>query len=265
MINQPKLLQNEELTAYREQIESADTGLDRHSVSVVVPIYNERECLAYLLKNLERLAEECTHLYDFEFVLVDDGSDDGTSEILQESVGKNEQYRIVLHEQNLGIAAAIHSGIRAASHETVVSIDADGSYDPQLMKSMIPLLGENVDMVTASPYHPDGMVENVTAWRLWISRCASVVYRTLMHQKLYCCTSCYRVYRRSKVVDLRPKNRGFVGVAELLWRLDRRGSRIVEHPAILKTRVAGASKMKVAKATLKHLRFIGTILLRKAA
>ena len=264
-MQQPELLQGEEVTAFRESPEAADAVFDRRFVSVVVPIYNERDCLSHLLTNLKTLAEECIDLYEFEFVLVDDGSNDGTSEILLETVAQKRQFRIIFHKENLGIAAAIHNGILASSHETVVSIDADGSYDPQLMKSMIPLLDKDVDLVTASPYHPDGMVENVKAWRLWISRCASVVYRSLMRQKLYCCTSCYRVYRRSKVVDLQPNNTGFVGVAELLWRLDRRGSRIVEYPAVLSTRVAGASKMKVARATLKHLRFIGTILLRKAA
>ena len=168
--------------------------------------------------------------------------------------------RIIAHEQNRGIAAAIQTGIRAASYETVASIDADGSYDLGLLEEMIPLLTDDVDLVTASPYHPAGGVENVPAWRLWISQRASAIYRSLMLQKLHCCTSCFRVYRRSKVARLPLENEGFVGVAEMAWRIDRQGSKIVEHPAILRTRHAGHSKMKVIRATLRHLLLIGKII-----
>ncbi|MEQ8210918.1 MAG: glycosyltransferase family 2 protein [Lacipirellulaceae bacterium] len=230
-----------------------------YAVSVVVPIYNERECLDAMLESLVDLQEECGEAYDFEFLLIDDGSSDGTSQMLSERAESRANFRVIHHEQNLGIAAAIQTGIHNASREIVASIDADGSYDPSLLGSMVPLLTEGVDVVTASPYHPEGAVEGVSAWRIGLSKVASRLYRVATGRKLFCATSCFRIYRRSSVIDCPPKNRGYVGVAELLWNVQHAGGAVVEHPATLRVRTAGQSKMKIAKAARGHLRLMGSI------
>lgn len=256
---QSQVLERDKTRDDFQQFDANVSDVDIESVSLVIPIFNEIESLDALFEKLDQLLEYASHLFDLDIVLVDDGSTDGTVEALQESVDQLRKTRVVLHPENRGIAAAIHTGIQNARHEKVVSIDADGSYDLELIEEMVPLLDDDVDMVTASPYHPQGHVENVSGWRLMISRSASMVYRQLMKQKLHCCTSCYRVYRRSKVRDLALLNEGFVGIAEMIWRLDRQGGRIVEHPAVLRTRSAGKSKMKIFSATKEHLKFIGRV------
>jgi len=229
-------------------------------VSVVVPLFNERECVTSLMESLVDLDVQLSDQYQFEFLLVDDGSSDGTPELLEEAIAGRENYHVVRHHKNCGIAEAIHTGLRYARHEVVVSIDADGSYELSLLEEMVPLLTDRVDMVTASPYHPLGKVEDVPRWRIGISRIASGLYRLAMPTKLSCYTSCFRVYRRKKVVALVPKNAGYVGVAELLWKVDRQGGQIVEHPAVLSVRIAGVSKMRVFRSALRHLRLIAQIL-----
>jgi dolichol-phosphate mannosyltransferase len=232
-------------------------------VSVVVPMFNERECVASLIASLERVDALLGDDYEFEFVLVDDGSTDETVALLQAATAGLENYRIVQHGVNRGIAAAIQTGLRAARHETVVSIDCDGSYDPTLMGEMIPLLTPGVDLVTASPYHVDGAVENVPLWRLRLSRLASALYGVVCRHKLSCYTSCFRVHRRSTTADIELENLGFVGVAELLCKvLERRGV-VVEHPAMLRIRTAGTSKMRVVRASMGHLRLMGGIAKRR--
>jgi dolichol-phosphate mannosyltransferase len=121
---------------------------------------------------------------------------------------------------------------------------------------MLPLLTESVDLVVASPYHPAGGVVGVPRWRLAISRLASRLYRLVMHNSLHTYTSCVRLYRRSSVADLTLESNGFVGIVELVWQLDRRGGKIVEAPAVLRVRQTGQSKMRVARATLAHLRLL---------
>ncbi len=229
-------------------------------VSVVVPLFNERDCVTVLLESLVDLDVQLSEQYQFEFLLVDDGSSDGTPDMLEEAVAGRENFQVVRHQENLGIAAAIHTGIRQARHEVVVSIDADGSYEPSLLEEMVPLLTDDVDVVTASPYHPLGKVEDVPRWRIWLSKIASGLYRLAMPTKLYCYTSCFRVYRKQKVVALEPENAGYVGVAELLWKVDRQGGQIVEHPAVLRIRIAGYSKMRVFRSALRHLHLIVHIL-----
>ena len=230
------------------------------AVSVVVPLFNERECVDSLMASLAKVENELGDRYEFEFLLVDDGSSDGTVALLQAAIGDRDGYRLLEHDENRGIAAAIGTGIHATSHEVVVSMDCDGSYDPLLMGELIPHLTPGVDLVTASPYHHAGGVENVPLWRLRLSRLASQLYGIACRHKLSCYTSCFRVYRRSSVVDVELENQRFVGVAELLCKVLQQGGTVVEHPALLRSRVAGHSKMRVVRASLGHLRLISKVL-----
>jgi dolichol-phosphate mannosyltransferase len=232
-------------------------------LSVVVPMFNERDCVEFLITSLDGIGAALSQQYDLEFLLIDDGSTDETVELLRDATAGRSNYRIIEHGRNRGIAAAIQTGIRAARHEIVVSTDCDGSYDPMLIASMAPLLQSGVDLVTASPYHPQGRIENVPEWRLKLSRLASRLYACVCRHKLSCYTSCFRVYRRSTVAGIELENERFVGVAELMWKILDRGGRVVEHPALLRSRVAGQSKMRVIRATLGHLRLIGRIAWRR--
>lgn len=231
----------------------APTSADRETVSIVVPCFNEEDVLPYLGRTLDRVATALAPRYDLRFILVDDGSTDRTWDALTATFGANPNFELVRHGVNRGVAAAIQTGIRAATTEIVCSMDCDCTYDPLELGNMIPKLVPGVDLVTASPYHPDGHVRNVPGWRLVLSRGASWLYRRVLRQKLHTYTSCFRVYRRSAVVDLPVANGRFLGVAELAGRLDLAGGTIVEHPATLEVRMLGRSKIKTVRTVLGHL------------
>lgn len=80
---------------------------------------------------------------------------------------------------------------------------------------MVPMLKPDVDLVTASPYHPQGRVLNLSVWRLVLSKGLSILYRLFHRHKLYTYTSCFRVYRRSSVMDITLRNERFVGIMEI--------------------------------------------------
>ncbi|HEX8247846.1 MAG TPA: glycosyltransferase [Pyrinomonadaceae bacterium] len=225
-------------------------------VSIVIPCYNEEPTLPYLANTLKSLEEDLSRRYKPEFIFVDDCSKDATFERLKEIFGARENVRIVRHEINRGVAAGIMTGLREAETEIVCSMDCDCTYDPHELEKMLPLLTENVDMVTASPYHPQGGVRNVPEWRLFLSKGASWLYRRVLRSKLDTYTSCFRVYRRSSVIDLNLKETGFLGVAEMLGKLDLRDGRIVEYPAVLEVRLFGFSKMKTARTIFGHLKLL---------
>jgi hypothetical protein len=138
-------------------------------------------------------------------------------------------------------------------------MDCDCTYDPHELARMIPLLTDEIDMVTASPYHKKGGVRNVPEWRLFLSKGASWLYRRTLKAKLDTYTSCFRVYRRSSVVDLPVEEKGFLGVAEMLGRLDLSGGKIVEFPAVLEVRLFGFSKMKTARTIFGHLKLLSKL------
>jgi polysaccharide deacetylase family protein (PEP-CTERM system associated) len=224
-------------------------------ISIIVPCFNEQAGITYLARNLDELKSELHHDYDVEFILVDDGSRDDTWNVLQRTFSARQDTRLLRHSQNQGVSAAIMTGLQEA-REIACSIDCDCSYDPTLLKPMLMKMIEGVDLVTASPYHPDGAVLNVPKWRLLLSRCSSLLYRVVTGQKLYTFTACMRVYRRSTVLTLAVESPGFLGVAELLSRLVLNGKKVVEHPATLEVRIFGQSKMKVLRTISGHLKLL---------
>jgi len=226
---------------------------DRAAVSVVVPCFNEQESLPYLANTLRSVVDKLGDRYDFRFIFVDDSSTDQTWQTLHAVFGQNSHCTFVQHERNRGVAAAIQTGLRSASTDIVCSMDCDCTYDPHELGRLIPLLTDDVDVVTASPYHPLGSVKNVPRWRLFLSNGLSRLYRLILRQKLYTYTSCFRVYRRQSAVDITVERGGFFGVAEMLGRLDLAGRRIVECPAALEARMLGRSKMKVLRTIAGHL------------
>ncbi|HWZ60696.1 MAG TPA: XrtA system polysaccharide deacetylase [Gemmatimonadaceae bacterium] len=224
----------------------------RTPVSVVIPCYNEELILPYLANTLTSVREQFSQ-YDLTFIFVDDQSTDGTWVALNRIFSDQPGCRLVRHAHNRGVAAGILTGIQNATTDIVCSMDCDCTYDPHELAKMIPMLGDGVDMVTASPYHPEGAVRNVPDWRLALSKTLSRCYRVVLHQRLATYTSCFRVYRRSAMTGLTLRHEGFLGVAEMLGRLDLRGSKIAEYPATLEVRMLGRSKMKILRTIAGHI------------
>jgi polysaccharide deacetylase family protein (PEP-CTERM system associated) len=237
------------------------TGAARgEPISIVVPMFNEATNITYLRRTLLEFRRRVDGRYRTHFVLVDDASSDNTHALAEDQFADVADCRILRHERNRGVAAAIMTGIRGAPTEIVCSIDCDGSYDPVDLESMLPLIAD-ADMVTASPYHPEGAVINVPGWRLLLSKTLSRIYSAILHSRIHTYTSCCRIYRRSVIVDLPLRHDGFLGVAEMLIELKRAGGRIAEYPATLESRLFGESKMKVGRTIRGHLGLIKEVVL----
>ncbi len=120
-------------------------------LSVIVPIYNEAFNLASFMEELEKFFS--TFQENYEIVIVDDGSDDGTSEQLESC-----SYKVIRHEVNLGYGAAVKTGIRNSRYDKIAMLDSDGTYSPQEIETLLPYLKYH-DMVVGArtgeeTYHP---------------------------------------------------------------------------------------------------------------
>ncbi len=228
-------------------------------LTLVVPCFNEIEGLETLGAQLEDLRRRCFGHLDLEVILVDDGSNDGTADELSRVFASLPWVKVVLHERNCGMAAAILTGIKASRQEYVASMDADCTYAPIQLLQLWECMDSETSMVTASPYHPEGRVEGVPAWRLALSKSASRVYRTVTGSSIHTFTSCFRIYRRCDFDGLQLKNQGFVGIAEMFWWIQKQGGSIREAPATLTTRKTGFSKMRTVPVILAHLQLIQRI------
>ena len=231
-------------------------------VSVVVPLYNEEEGLPLLVDKLTTLRQRLAPQCELECVLVDDGSQDGTLEKLRQYFNGTPNVITVAHGRNRGLGAALRSGFQHASGEVIATIDADCTFDPLILPSLLEAMErENADIAIGSPYHPQGGVENVVPWRLFLSRGASRLYRMVCPAKLFSYTSLMRAYRRRVLERVTPESNGFDGVTELLLRALFAGYRAVEIPTVLRRRASGVSKMNIARTIKAHLRLASRALL----
>lgn len=217
-------------------------------------MFREIEGVAALWGALERLTAATDR--PLEIRLVDDGSDDGTGEWLEQRLAAAPQpgWRLLRHAENRGLTAALRTGSEATTAPWIGWLDADLTYPAELLPRLLDAaLANNADLAMASCHHPQGEIEGVPAWRGWLSRRASGIHRLASRSRLHTFTCMVRVQRRELLLRTWPQRGGFVGVTEQLLRALATGALAVELPATLHRRKLGISKMQVGRAALGHL------------
>lgn len=214
-------------------------------VAVVVPTYNEAETLPVLInKVLEQGID------GLGFVIVDDGSPDGTGEIADRLADEFDGVFLVLHrEGKQGLGTAYMAGFQAAldaGADLIVEMDADLSHPPEVLNGLISDL-ENADVAVASRYVPGGGVDPNWSWgRQQISYWGNVGIRTILGLKIKDATAGFKGFRRKTLETIgidRLRLSGFGFQAEVAYRCQKAGMNVVEHPYVFMERTAGKSKM----------------------
>jgi dolichol-phosphate mannosyltransferase len=123
------------------------------NISIIIPWYNEEEVLLLTLERLNSLSvdllsnEDCD---DVEFVMVDDGSQDRTAELLAEASNVNKKFKVIRFSRNFGHQAALLAGYEFAKGDVIVTLDADLQDPPELIKTMLGKIKEGHDVVYAA-------------------------------------------------------------------------------------------------------------------
>jgi dolichol-phosphate mannosyltransferase len=235
-------------------------------LSVIVPCYNEEAGIPRLLSVLDGVRAVLGPEYQWEVVFVDDGSRDGTWLALHDAFGGGDRpypVRFEQHSVNRGLGAAIRTGLGASRGDVVVTTDSDGTYKFTDIPPLVERLGPGIDIVTASPYHPEGGVAGVPGYRLVLSRGSSLLYRLLVSWRVHTYTALLRAYRRRVVETVPFESDGFLAGTEILVKGMLMGYRVVEYPTVLHARAFGVSKAKIARTIRAHLQFQCRILLHR--
>ena len=219
-------------------------GERRSRVSVVIPCKNEAENLPLVLP---RLGEQID-----EVVVVDSNCTDDTVEVAR----RLRPDVVVVAARAPGKGAALREGIRAATGEVIVTMDADGSNDPDEVPAMLAALRHGADFVKGSRYLPGGGSADSTLLRDLGARAIrgvfNVVHRT-RHTDLLYGYSAFRAVHREVVV---PHCDGFEVEAVINANVARAGLRIVELPSVEAARVHGSSNLRPVRDGARIIRAI---------
>lgn len=208
-----------------------------YCLSVIIPVYNEHATLLELLRRVEAVHEP------LEILLVDDGSTDGTREVLQTKIeNRYPNVRVLYHPTNQGKGAAILTAIKQAGGDFIVIQDADLEYDPQdYSRLLAPLLSGRADVVYGSRFKGSivGMkTANLLANRI-LTRATNLLFPGANVSDE---ATCYKMFRRSVLMQIPLRARRFDFCPEVTAKVLKRGLRIVEIPIAYRARTSAQGK-----------------------
>ena len=200
-----------------------DDEVQYRRLSVIVPVYDERNTVVEIVRRMRAVDISLER----EFVLVDDGSTDGTREVLRQLADST--VRVVYHEKNQGKGAAIRSGLEHVTGELVLIQDADLEYDPDdWPKLLAPVLRGRAQVVYGSRF--TGERRNMLFLH-WIgNRFLSLVTNVLYNTTLSDMETCYKLFDRRVLAGIKLRSSRFDFEPEVTAKVLKQGIRIYEVP-----------------------------------
>lgn len=191
-------------------------------LTLFFPCHNEQETIGGLVAEAEKMAGELTP--DYEIIVVDDGSSDGSREILRELKDRHPRLRLIFHEGNLGYGAALLSGFRRATKDWVFYTDGDGQYDVTELMNLWSAR-DGVDWVNGYK------VSRKDPWhRILLGEIYRRLIHLLFHPLIRDVTCDFRLIRRRLVQSLELHSTSASICLELVKKLERAGARPAECP-----------------------------------
>jgi len=209
---------------------------------VILPTYNEAENVLDLVRAV--LATDPR----VEALVVDDGSPDGTGELVERERENEPRLHLLQRGAKLGLGTAYLAGFRFGfdqGYGRILTMDCDGSHHPRHLPALIAGADDH-GLAIGSRYVPGGGITNWSLPRRFLSWFANLYTRVLLRLPVRDCTSGYRCYRREVLERAAPfdvQASGYSFLEEMVWRVHRAGFEVVEVPIVFEDRLGGASKI----------------------
>jgi glycosyltransferase involved in cell wall biosynthesis len=192
-------------------------------LSVVIPVYNEVDNIREILKRVRATRAAS------EIIVVDDGSIDGSRDVLA-SLRRVSGFKVILHDRNHGKGAAVRTGIRAAAGDVILIQDADLEYNPRDYSVLLqPFVDGEADVVYGSRFL-GGPRRAVMFWHMIANQLLTLMTNVLYNTILTDMETGYKVFRREVVADMVLRSRGFEFEPEFTAKVLKRHYRIFEVP-----------------------------------
>lgn len=228
-----------------------ERAAERLSISAVLPAFNEAENLAAVVSGLAGVLDAWGA--DFEIIVVDDGSEDGTGRLAEELARREPPLRVVHHPRNLGYGAALRSGFTHARHNWIFFMDADGQFDPQEIGKLISLSGSHEFIIGFRAVRQDPRS------RRFLGAVFSRLVRVVFGVKARDVNCAFKLFRRDLLEGSELRASGALINAELLALARRKGIKPVEVPVTHLPRLRGTptgGSGRVIRRAMKEFAFL---------
>jgi dolichol-phosphate mannosyltransferase len=209
---------------------------------IFLPTYNERETIAPMVDALLALPARC------DVLVVDDQSTDGTTELLESKAAAERRFGLIVRPRKLGVGSAHKLGwlyARRRGYRRLVTLDADFSHDPADVPRLLTALDQGADVAIGSRFAPGGRLD-YRGWRLFLSRSANYLARTVLRLPIAEYTTSLRAARLDRVPEGLVEtidNDGYGFFLICAVRFVRTGLRVAEVPIHFRDRDHGTSKI----------------------
>ena len=191
-------------------------------LSVIIPVYNEVGTLEEILRRVRAVE------IPKEIILVDDGSTDGSRELL-ETIGQADDVHVFFHAENRGKGAAIRTGIEQARRDAVIIQDADLEYDPGEYPALLaPIADGLADVVYGSRFIGSGPHRVLYFWHMVGNQLLTLLSNMFTNMNLTDMETCYKMFRREVIQGIRIQEDRFGFEPEITAKISRRNLRIYE-------------------------------------
>ncbi|XP_003384382.1 PREDICTED: dolichol-phosphate mannosyltransferase subunit 1-like [Amphimedon queenslandica] len=231
--------------AARLKDEESATGRD-NKYSILLPTYEERENLPLVVWLIVKSFEESGH--DYEVIVIDDNSPDGTLDVAKQLQNIYGEDKIVLRPRKakLGLGTAYIHGMKHATGNFIILMDADLSHHPKFISQFIKKQREgNYDVVTGTRYLSGGGVYGWDLYRKLVSRGANFLAQFMLRPGASDLTGSFRLYRKEVLQHLMEVciSKGYVFQMEMIVRAKQHGYTVGEIPITFVDRLYGESKL----------------------
>ena len=193
-------------------------------LSVVIPVYNEEVTIKEIVSRVQALEREK------EIVIVDDGSTDGTAEILKEIDNQNEDITVLFHEKNRGKGAVLQTGFATVSGDIIIIQDADLEYDPRDYEVLlVPILDGRADVVYGSRFL-GGPHRVLYFWHYVGNRFLTLLSDAFSNLNLTDMETCYKVFKKEVINEITLRSNRFGFEPEFTMKIAKKGFRVYEVP-----------------------------------
>jgi glycosyltransferase involved in cell wall biosynthesis len=196
-------------------------------LSILMPVYNEARTIREIISRVEAVPLDGVLK---ELIIVDDGSTDGTREVLQE-LSRDTTHKIYFHAQNMGKGAALRTGLTYAAGDIILIQDADLEYDPREYAELIkPILEGRADVVYGSRLSGGKVARAFNFWHFIGNKLLTLITNILYNAILSDMETCYKVFRADVIKNIQIKSNRFDFEPEITAKVLKRRHKLYELP-----------------------------------